>query len=185
MFEMTDSKILAEIKASIKTIPDYPKAGIQFRDVTSLVENGNAFAKSVDALVEPYKNMGITKVVGAEARGFIFGAAVANKLGCGFVLARKPNKLPRETISQSYQLEYGEDELHIHKDALDENDVILLVDDLIATGGTIEASVKLVRSLGAKVNHAAFVISLPDLGGEDKLKQLNIEPFSLVSFEGE
>ncbi|WP_440903972.1 adenine phosphoribosyltransferase [Catenovulum sp. SX2] len=182
---MTSSAVLAEIKSSIKTIPNYPKAGIMFRDVTSLVENGRAFALSVQALTEPFKNQGITKVVGAEARGFIFGAAVANALGAGFVLARKPNKLPRETISQDYELEYGSDELHIHKDSLNDTDKVLLVDDLIATGGTIEAVTKMVRQLGAKVENAAFVINLPDLGGADKLRDLNITPYCLVEFEGE
>ncbi|EWH09680.1 adenine phosphoribosyltransferase [Catenovulum agarivorans DS-2] len=182
---MTSSADLAAIKSSIKTIPDYPKKGIKFRDVTSLVEDATAFSLSVKALAQPYKNSGITKVVGAEARGFIFGAAVANLLGAGFVLARKPNKLPRETISQSYQLEYGTDQLQIHKDALSANDNVLLIDDLIATGGTIEAAVKMVRQLGATVHSAAFVINLPDLGGVDKLRQLNVTPFCLVEFEGE
>lgn len=182
---MTDASVLAEIKASIKTIPDYPKAGIQFRDVTSLIENGEAFRQAVIALAAPYQNKNITKIVGAEARGFIFGAAVANILGCGFVLARKPNKLPRATVSQAYQLEYGEDELHIHQDALNAKDNVLLIDDLIATGGTIEACAKLVRQLGATVEDAAFVIALPDLGGEAKLTAMNIQSYSLVSFEGE
>ena len=182
---MTSSAVLAEIKSSIKTIPNYPKAGIMFRDVTSLVENGRAFALSVQALAEPFKNQGITKVVGAEARGFIFGAAGAKALGAGFVLARKPNKVPRETISQDYQLEYGSDELHIHKDSLNNTDKVLLVDDVIATGGTIEAVAKMVRQLGAKVESAAFVINLPDLGGAEKLQALNITPYCLVEFEGE
>ena len=182
---MNKEQTLAYIRDSIKAIPDYPKPGIIFRDVTSLVEDGEAFKKAIHSLAEPYLNSGITKVVGTEARGFIFGSAVAHLLNTGFVLARKPNKLPRETISQSYLLEYGEDELHIHKDSLNENDTVLLVDDLIATGGTIEATAKLVRQLGAKVEHAAFVIALPALGGEQKLRELGVEPFSLVSFDGE
>lgn len=182
---MNTEQTLAQIRASIKAIPDYPKPGIIFRDVTSLVEDGKAFKQAIECLAKPYMEQGITKVVGTEARGFIFGAAVAHLLNTGFVLARKPNKLPRETISQSYQLEYGEDELHIHKDSLNKNDKVLLVDDLIATGGTIEATVKLVRTLGAQVEHAAFVIALPDLGGEHKLRELGVEPYSLVAFDGD
>ncbi|MCU4674979.1 adenine phosphoribosyltransferase [Catenovulum sp. 2E275] len=182
---MINEQTLAQLKNSIKAIPDYPKPGIIFRDVTSLVEDGAAFKKAVECLAQPYLNKGITKVVGTEARGFIFGSAVANILNTGFVLARKPNKLPRETISQTYQLEYGEDELHIHKDSLNPTDTVLLVDDLIATGGTIEATVKLVRQLGAQVEDAAFVIALPALGGEQKLRNLGVEPYSLVAFDGE
>ncbi|MER2491429.1 adenine phosphoribosyltransferase [Catenovulum sediminis] len=182
---MTEQANLDYIRSSIKTIPNYPKEGIMFRDVTSLIEDGKAFAMSVNALAAQYKDKHITKVVGAEARGFIFGAAVANVLGAGFVLARKPNKLPRETVRQSYQLEYGEDELHIHKDALTADDHVLMIDDLIATGGTMEAAVKMVRSLGAKVEDAAFVISLPDLGGLAKLQALDVQAYSLVSFNGE
>ncbi|WP_017444675.1 adenine phosphoribosyltransferase [Gayadomonas joobiniege] len=173
------------IKSSIKSIPNYPKPGVNFRDVTSLVEDGQAFAASVDMLARVYKDKNITKVVGAEARGFVFGAAVAHVLKAGFVLARKPNKLPRETLAKTYALEYGEDELHIHKDAIDHNDNVLLVDDLIATGGTMEAAIHLTRSLGAKVEHAAFVIALPDLGGVDKIQQLGVQAFSLVSFDGD
>ncbi|WAJ71059.1 adenine phosphoribosyltransferase [Catenovulum adriaticum] len=182
---MTDSINFAQIRDSIKSIPDYPKPGVIFRDVTSLVEDGDAFKQAVVALAEPFINQGFTKVVGTEARGFIFGAAVANILNTGFVLARKPNKLPRETISQTYQLEYGQDELHIHKDSLNESDKVLMVDDLLATGGTIEATAKLIRKLGAEVDHAAFVITLPDLGGEQKLHNLGIQSYSLVSFDGE
>ncbi|AWB65327.1 adenine phosphoribosyltransferase [Saccharobesus litoralis] len=177
--------VLANIKASITTIPDYPKAGIMFRDITSLIQNNQAFNQTIDCLVAQFQDQGYTKVLGAEARGFIFGAALAHRLNIGFIPARKPNKLPRETVSQEYQLEYGTDALHIHKDAVSSNDNVLVVDDLIATGGTIIAAINLVRQLGATVTDAAFVVALPDLGGEDKLTALNVKPFSLISFEGE
>lgn len=172
------------IKSSIKSIPDYPKAGIIFRDITSLLEVPTAFQATVDAIVMEFKGKGITKIVGTESRGFIFGAPVALALGLPFVLVRKPKKLPREVISQSYSLEYGEDTLEMHKDAINENDNVLMIDDLLATGGTIDATAKLIRRLGGKVEHAAFVIELPELNGRDRLKKEGISSFSLVSFEG-
>ncbi|MEG9498311.1 adenine phosphoribosyltransferase [Mannheimia indoligenes] len=172
------------IKSSIKSIPDYPKAGIIFRDITSLLEVPTAFQATVDAIVAEFKGKGITKIVGTESRGFIFGAPVALALGVPFVLVRKPKKLPREVISQSYTLEYGEDTLEIHKDAINANDNVLMIDDLLATGGTIDATAKLIRRLGGTVEHAAFVIWLPDLGGKERLEQEGIKSFSLVSFEG-
>ncbi|MEG9475460.1 adenine phosphoribosyltransferase [Mannheimia indoligenes] len=172
------------IKSSIKSIPDYPKAGIIFRDITSLLEVPTAFQATVDAIVAEFKDKGITKIVGTESRGFIFGAPVALALGVPFVLVRKPKKLPREVISQSYTLEYGEDTLEIHKDAINGNDNVLMIDDLLATGGTIDATAKLIRRLGGTVEHAAFVIWLPDLGGKERLEQEGIKSFSLVSFEG-
>jgi len=176
---------LAVIKQSIKTIPDYPKPGILFRDVTSLLEDHTAYKATMDILVEKYKDQGFTKVVGTEARGFLFGAPLALELGLGFVPVRKPGKLPRETISESYELEYGHDVLEIHVDAINENDKVLVIDDLLATGGTIEATVKLIRNLGGKVNHAAFVISLPDLGGEKRLHAMDLELVKLCEFDGE
>ncbi|MCL1048345.1 adenine phosphoribosyltransferase [Shewanella abyssi] len=179
----TDS--LALIKNSIKTIPNYPKEGILFRDVTSLLEDPQAYKLTIDLLVEHYKEQGFTKVVGTEARGFLFGAPLALELGIGFVPVRKPGKLPRETISESYELEYGHDALEIHVDAITSEDKVLVVDDLLATGGTIEATVKLIRNLGGQVNHAAFVISLPDLGGEKRLGTMDLELLSLCEFEGE
>lgn len=139
---------LKYIKDSIKTIPDYPKAGILFRDVTSLLENPKAYSASIELLSEHYSESGVTKVVGTEARGFLFGAPVALALGVGFVPVRKPGKLPRETISESYELEYGTDTLEIHTDSIQPGDKVLVVDDLLATGGTIEATVKLIRRLG-------------------------------------
>lgn len=180
---MTDN--YAFIRSSIKTVADYPKPGIMFRDVTSLIENPAAFHQSIELLAKPYRNMDFTKVVGTEARGFLFGAPVALELGLGFVPVRKPGKLPRETISESYELEYGQDTLQIHTDAIEPGDRVLLVDDLLATGGTIEASAKLIRRLGGIVEHAAFVIALPDLGGVQRLNEVGLKSSYLCSFDGE
>ena len=173
------------IKDSIKSIPDYPLPGIIFRDITSLIENGEAFAATIDLFVERYKDQQIDKVVGTEARGFIFGAPLAAALGAGFVPVRKPGKLPRNTIQEGYSLEYGSDTLQIHKDAIHEGENILLVDDLLATGGTAEASVKLIQRSGGKVIESVFVIELPALKGALKLAALGVPHFSLVEFEGE
>ncbi|MGC7589732.1 adenine phosphoribosyltransferase [Bisgaard Taxon 46] len=175
---------LALIKSSIKSIPNHPKEGIIFRDITSLLEVPEAFRATVDLIVERYQDKGITKVLGTESRGFIFGAPVALALNVPFVLVRKPGKLPRETISQTYQLEYGQDTLEIHTDSIAKDDNVLIIDDLLATGGTIEATAKLVNRLGGKVKYAAFVINLPDLGGEKRLNDLGIETYNLVNFEG-
>ncbi|MEM6050606.1 adenine phosphoribosyltransferase [Erwinia sp. P7711] len=172
------------LKNSIKSIPDYPKPGILFRDVTSLLEDPKAFALSIELLVERFRDKGITKVVGTEARGFLFGAPVALALGVGFVPVRKPGKLPRKTFSQSYELEYGTDQLELHCDAIGAGDVVLVVDDLLATGGTIEATAKLIRRAGGEVSHAAFIINLFDLSGEARLKAQGIESYSLVNFPG-
>ena len=172
------------IKNSIKSIPDYPKPGILFRDVTSLLEDPQAYAATIALLVDRYRDKGITKVVGTEARGFLFGAPVALGLGVGFVPVRKPGKLPRETFSEAYELEYGTDQLELHRDAIQPGDVVLVVDDLLATGGTIEATVKLIRRAGGSVKDAAFVINLFDLSGETRLKAQGIECYSLVNFAG-
>ena len=172
------------IKSSIKSIPNYPKEGIIFRDITSLLEVPSAFKATIDLIVEQYRDKGLTKVLGTESRGFIFGAPVALALGLPFELVRKPKKLPRETISQSYQLEYGQDTLEMHVDAISEGDNILIIDDLLATGGTVEATVKLVQRLGGVVKHAAFVINLPELGGEKRLNNLGVDCYTLVNFEG-
>ena len=172
------------IKSSIKSISNYPKEGIIFRDITTLLEVPSAFKATIDLIVEQYRDKGITKVLGTESRGFIFGAPVALALGLPFELVRKPKKLPRETISQSYQLEYGQDTLEMHVDAISEGDNVLIIDDLLATGGTVEATVKLVQRLGGVVKHAAFVINLPELGGEKRLNNLGVDCYTLVNFEG-
>lgn len=172
------------IKQSIKTIPDYPKPGIMFRDITSLLESPPAYHATIQQLVEHYAQQGITKVVGTEARGFLFGAPVALALNLPFVPVRKPGKLPRATLSECYELEYGSDCLEIHQDAITAADNVLLVDDLLATGGTIAASAKLIRRLGGTVKDAAFVICLPELGGEQRLNQQGITCYSLVEFAG-
>lgn len=173
------------LKQAIKTIPDYPKKGIMFRDVTSLLDDAKAFNLTIELLLTKFKDQGFTKVVGTEARGFLFGAPLALALGVGFVPVRKPGKLPRATISESYQLEYGEDTLEIHQDALTKDDKVLVIDDLLATGGTIEATTKLIRRLGAEVTAAGFVISLPDLGGEQRLKALDLNVYALLEYQGE
>lgn len=172
------------IKDSIKTIADYPKQGILFRDVTSMLEVPEAFAASIRLIVDRYRDQGFTKVVGTESRGFIFGAPVALEMGVGFVPVRKPGKLPREVISESYALEYGTDTLEMHVDAIVPGDKVLVIDDLLATGGTIEATAKLIRRLGGEVTDAAFIINLPDLGGQKRLEGMGINTFSLVDFEG-
>ena len=178
------NKQLELIKSAIKSIPDHPKPGIIFRDITSLLENPAAFHAVVDLIVGRYKDKGLTKVLGTESRGFIFGAPVALALNLPFELVRKPGKLPRETIAQSYQLEYGEDTLEMHTDAITAGDKVLVIDDLLATGGTVEATVKLVQRLGGEVKDAAFVINLPDLGGQSRLTALGVECFTLVDFVG-
>ena len=173
------------IKSVVKTVPDYPKPGILFRDVTSVLEDHKAFSSCIYLLLEKYQGMGFNKVAGTEARGFLFGAPLAIEMGIGFVPVRKPNKLPREVVSECYELEYGTDTLEIHKDAIQPGDKVLLIDDLLATGGTIAASAKLIRRLGGEVEHAGFIINLPDLGGREKLDQIGVESFSLCEFEGE
>ena len=178
------NKQLELIKSSIKSIPNHPKEGIIFRDITSLLEVPVAFKATIDLIVEQYKDQGLTKVIGTESRGFIFGAPVALALGLPFIPVRKPGKLPREVIAQSYQLEYGQDTLELHTDAISQGDNVLIIDDLLATGGTVEATVKLVQRLGGEVKHAAFVINLPELGGEKRLRDLGIDCYTLVNFEG-
>ncbi|MGP1716990.1 MAG: adenine phosphoribosyltransferase [Methylophilus sp.] len=168
----------------IRTIPDYPKPGIQFRDITTLLQDRQGFAAAIDALGQHYQGQVFDKVVAMEARGFIIGAALAVKLGAGFVPARKPGKLPWATIAQPYQLEYGSDALEVHQDAIQSGERILLVDDLIATGGTALAAVALVRQLGGVVEQAAFVIDLPALGGMQQLAAARVEGFALCQFAG-
>lgn len=181
---MTESQITT-LKNAVHTIKDYPKEGILFRDVTGILDDANAFKMTIDLLADKFKEQGYTKIVGTEARGFLFGAPLAVALNIGFVPVRKPGKLPRDTYSEDYQLEYGTDTLEIHQDALTAQDNVLIIDDLLATGGTIEATTKLIRKLGAKTEHAAFVISLPDLGGETKLSEMGLNVTSLLQYEGE
>lgn len=147
------------------------------------MENPDAYRATMEVLTERYKDKGITKIIGTEARGFLFGAPLALALGVGFVPVRKVGKLPREVIAESYELEYGKDTLEIHLDAIAEGDKVLLVDDLLATGGTIEATTNLVRRLGGVVEDAAFVINLPDIGGEERLKGLGLNVYSICDFK--
>jgi adenine phosphoribosyltransferase len=172
------------VKDAIRTIPDYPKPGIMFRDITTLLGNARAFRTVVDQLVQPYAGVRIDKVAGIEARGFILGGAVAHQLSCGFVPVRKKGKLPWNTIAQEYALEYGTDVVEVHSDAVKPGEHVLIVDDLIATGGTAEAAVKLVKRLDASVIGASFVVDLPDLGGADKLRGMGINVQALCAFEG-
>lgn len=171
------------LEKSIRNIPDFPKPGILFRDITTLMQDKAAFKKAVDLLAKKYKSKKIDKVVGVEARGFIFGAAVAHKIGAGFVPVRKKGKLPFKTISATYELEYGTDTLEIHKDAINPGEKVLIIDDLLATGGTIKAVIGLVKQLGGKISGIGFVIELVDLKGKDKFKEHPI--YSLVKFCGE
>ena len=173
-----------DLKSLIRSIPDYPKAGIMFRDITTLIEDPEGFRHSVEELAAAHRGLGITHVAGIEARGFIFGAGVAIALGVGFVPVRKKGKLPGETIGQNYALEYGVDTIEIHADVVSEGDNVLMVDDLIATGGTALAAVSLIRRTGARLAHAGFVIDLFDLGGADKLRAVGVEVKALVPFEG-
>ena len=169
---------------AIRTIPDYPKKGIMFRDITTLLGNARAFRAAVDALVQPYAGVKIDKVAGLEARGFILGGAVAHQLGVGFVPVRKKGKLPHTVIGEDYALEYGTDRVEIHTDAIRHGDQVLLIDDLIATGGTAMAGIKLLERAGAEVIGCSFVIDLPELGGSAKLRALGKPVSALVAFEG-
>jgi adenine phosphoribosyltransferase len=175
---------MADLKALVRSIPDYPKKGILFRDITTLIENPEGFRQSVEEIAAAHRPLGITHVAGIEARGFIFGAGVAIALGVGFIPVRKKGKLPGETIGQNYALEYGVDTIEIHADVVGPGDKVLLVDDLIATGGTALAAVSLLRRTGAEVIHAGFVIDLFDLGGAEKLRAAGVNVFKLMDFEG-
>ena len=171
-------------EALIRRIPDYPKKGIVFRDITTLLEDPSGFRRAVDELVQPFAGLGINRVAGIEARGFILGGAVAHQLSTGFVAIRKRGKLPWQTISVEYELEYGRDEIEIHVDSVNEGDRIVIVDDLIATGGTACAAVDLIREAGGEVVGASFVIDLPDLGGSQRLAEKNVEVRTLMAFPG-
>jgi adenine phosphoribosyltransferase len=179
-----DQPVFSDLKAAVRTIPDYPKPGILFRDITTLLGDARAFRRAVDELVHPFAGNKVDKVAGIEARGFILGGAVAHQLSAGFVPIRKKGKLPHQTVRIAYSLEYGVDEMEVHADAIGQEQRVLLVDDLIATGGTAVAAVQLLRQIGAAVVGACFVIDLPDLGGAAKLRALNVPVRTLMSFEG-
>lgn len=173
-----------DLVAAIRNIPDYPKPGIMFRDITTLLGNPRAFRRSVDELVHPYAGTKIDKVAGMEARGFILGGAVAHQLSAGFVPIRKKGKLPYETVRVAYSLEYGIDEMEMHRDAVQPGEKVVLVDDLIATGGTAEGAVKLLKQMGADIVAACFIIDLPVLGGRKKLEALGVNVHTLIEFDG-
>ncbi|MDX2202164.1 MAG: adenine phosphoribosyltransferase [Hyphomicrobiaceae bacterium] len=181
---MARGQIVTDFKQLIRTIPDYPKPGIMFRDVTTLLGNGPGFRAAIAALTEPFRGASIDAVAGIEARGFILGGAVADRLGCGFVPLRKKGKLPWKTIGEAYALEYGVDIIEMHADAVAPGQRILVVDDLIATGGTAEAAVRLIERSGGRIAGATFIIDLPDLAGMTKLKARGIPCHALVAFEG-
>ncbi len=174
----------SDLQSAIRTIPDYPKEGILFRDITTLLGDPRSFRRAVDELVHPWAGSKIDKVAGIEARGFIIGGAVAHQLSAGFVPIRKRGKLPHETVRIAYSLEYGLDEMEMHRDAIRPGEKTILVDDLIATGGTAEAAVKLLKEIGADVVAAIFVIDLPDLGGRARIEALGVPVRTLVEFPG-
>lgn len=169
----------------IRTIPDFPKKGVQFRDITTLLADPVGFRKAVDELVQVYAGVTIDKVAAIESRGFILGGAIAHQLSTGFIPIRKPGKLPHDTIGEDYELEYGTDRLELHVDAIADGDLVLLVDDLIATGGTAGAAVNLIRAAGGKIVAACFVIDLPDLGGSQKIRDMDVDVITLCQFEGD
>jgi adenine phosphoribosyltransferase len=172
------------VRDYIRTIVDFPHEGILFRDVTTLFADARGFRMAIDQLLTPYAGMRIDKVAGLEARGFILGGAVAHQLSCGFVPIRKKGKLPGRTIAQSYTLEYGEAVVEVHDDALQPGETVLIVDDLLATGGTAEAGIRLVERLGGRIVGCAFVVDLPDLGGRARLEAMGMEVHALCAFEG-
>ena len=174
-----------DVKSYIRTIPDFPHQGIQFRDVTSLFSDPRGFRVAIDQLLHPYAGVRIDKVAGLEARGFILGGAVAHQLSVGFVPVRKKGKLPGATLAQDYKLEYGTATMEIHDDAVQPGERVLIVDDLLATGGTAEAGVKLIEKLGGEVVSLAFIIDLPDLGGRARLETLGLDVHALCAFEGD
>jgi adenine phosphoribosyltransferase len=175
---------MSDLAASIRAIPDYPKPGIIFRDITTLLGDARAFRRAVDTLLLPFVGTKIDKVAGIEARGFILGGAAAHQLSAGFVPIRKKGKLPHTKVSIAYSLEYGVDEMEMHEDAVAKGERVILVDDLIATGGTAEAATKLLQRLGAEVVAAVFVVDLPELGGRKKIEALGVPVHTLVEFAG-
>ncbi len=179
-----DSTLKQTLVEAIRNIPDYPKPGVMFRDITTLLGNARAFRRAVDELVHPYAGGKVDQVAGIEARGFIIGGAMAHQLSSGFVPIRKKGKLPHDTVRIAYSLEYGVDEMEMHRDAIVPGDKVILVDDLIATGGTAEAAVNLLQQMGADIVSACFIIDLPDLGGRTKLEALGVNVRTLIAFEG-
>jgi len=175
---------MTDLKSTIRSIPDYPRPGVVFRDITTLLGDARAFRRTVDELVQPWPGAKIDKIAGIEARGFILGGAVAHQLSAGFVPIRKKGKLPHETVRVAYSLEYGIDEMEMHRDAITPGDRVILVDDLIATGGTAAGAVQLLRNLGADVVAAVFVIDLPELGGAERLRGMGVTVRTLMAFEG-
>jgi len=175
---------MKSVKDYIRTIVDFPHEGIMFRDVTTLFADPRGFRMCIDQMLHPYAGQPIDKVVGLEARGFILGGAIAHQLGTGFVTVRKKGKLPGTTISQDYKLEYGEAILEIHDDAIEAGERILLVDDLLATGGTAEAGIKLIERLGGDIIGCSFIVDLPELGGRKKLQSMNMDVQVLCEFDG-
>ena len=172
-----------DIKAKIRTVPHWPIEGVMFRDITTLLQDGEAFHHVCDELYNRYKGKGISKVVGIDARGFIFGSVLAYKLGVGFVPVRKKGKLPSKTISEEYTLEYGKNCVEMHEDAIEKGEKVIIIDDLIATGGTLQASIKLVEKIGGIIEEVAVIIDLPDLKGREKLKGYKV--FTMCEFEGD
>jgi adenine phosphoribosyltransferase len=181
---MATSALEFDLRSTIRTIPDYPKPGIMFRDITTLLGDARAFRRAVDELVQPWAGSKIDKVAGMEARGFILGGAVAHQVSAGFIPIRKKGKLPHKRVSIAYSLEYGLDEMEMHEDAVGRGEKVIVVDDLIATGGTAEGAVKLLKQQGADVLAACFIIDLPELGGADKIRALGVPVRTLVAFEG-
>ena len=173
------------VRDYIRTIPDFPHEGIMFRDVTTLFADPRGFRIAIDQLLHPYAGTDIDRIVGLEARGFILGGAIAHQLSVGFVPIRKKGKLPGKTLSQDYTLEYGEATMEIHDDAIQPGEKVLVVDDLLATGGTAETGIKLLEKLGAEIVGCAFVIDLPDLGGRAKLEAMGVDIHALCAFEGD
>ena len=173
-----------DLRRLVRTIPDHPEPGVQFRDITTLLLDGDGFRTAIDRMVERVDGP-VDLVAGLDARGFVFSGPMAYVLGVGHVLLRKADKLPADTLAVEYQLEYGTDAMELHADAVGDDDRVVLVDDLVATGGTAAAGVELLRRAGATVDHAVFLVDLPDLGGADRLRQMDVEPHALMTFEGE
>lgn len=182
---MTDQDFAETLKRAIRTVPDYPSPGVRFHDITTLLGNARAFDRTIDAMAAPYADLKVDKVAGIEARGFILGGAIARQLCAGFVPIRKKGKLPCKTVRIAYSLEYGIDEMEMHHDAIRPGERVVLVDDLLATGGTAIAAVKLLKKIKVDVAAACFVINLPDLGGAQKLHDLDVKVHSLISFAGD